>query len=598
MKPFHETSELRWKAMQRDISKDSGGRTRLEEIQFSLDGRDNAPTNSCWEYLTIMLPQLVWTNPSLSVESRVPGMAQYDALGLRYALESLMETQRWNTIWEQVFTDALAWRGVTMVTSEDCAAPRYMDGLNLIDWEGKRRPVEAGEMLVAPRLVYIHPSDFFIDSDVRTTDAARRMGHKWKDSRNRLKRVATEDDSYNLEALRSFSGSSTTTDDDLITVHQMYVPNYIDPDALGSYDGDEKPGDDDLHFGTLYTMVENSGGGTDLRKPRVYRGPAMGPYQVYECVPEPGRRSRKAPLAASWPQIDRDARFGEALIKSCESYKRNVLATEEVADALYNDEMDGIVKVGLGGELLQMAVKEIEIGGPSGQMVSAYGLSRDAVDKTLGMSDTLRGVATRGTTATAESIADKSTGVKTALLRNSLQRAAERQIYVAAWQIMHSPDFIIALPDAARQSGLEMMRDAGLPIGDELLKPQDGEVVIFTGGDSLKTGPRNAFDGLMVRIEAMSMERTSEALQQKRVFESVEMIGKLLEMQQMFPDFDAKGAADDISGKLNMPGLGKHMPGTDAVAQQMAMQQQAGMQPAAGGPVGPQAGAMAAGGAL
>ena len=76
------------------------------------------------------------------------------------------------------------------------------------------------------------------------------------------------------------------------------------------------------------------------------------------------------------------------------------------------------------------------------------------------------------------------------------------------------------------------------------------------------------------------------------------MIGKLLEMQQMFPDFDAKGAADDISGKLNMPGLGKHMPGTDAVAQQMAMQQQAGMQPAAGGPVGPQAGAMAAGGAL
>jgi hypothetical protein len=146
--------------------------------------------------------------------------------------------------------------------------------------------------------------------------------------------------------------------------------------------------------------------------------------------------------------------------------------------------------------------------------------------------------------------------------------------------------------------GLEMMREAGLPIADELLKSQDGEVTIYTGGDALKSGPRHAFDALMVRIEAMSMERVSEQLQQKRVLEGVSMIGQLLEMQKMFPEFDAKSAADDISGKLNMPGLGKHMPdkGTMSAEQQQQMQQ--GAPPSAGGPVGPQAGAMAAGGAM
>ena len=560
MKAFHTTSERRWKALERDTMADSGGRTRLKDIQFSLDGEDNAPTNTVWEFNTLTLPQCVWTNPSLAVSSRVPGMARYESVGLRYALESLMEQQSWNEIWEQVFTDAFAWRGVTMVTTEQTTAPRYMDGLELVDWKGKKRKVKAGDKIRAPRLVYIHPEDYFMDSEVRTAAQARRMGHRWVDSKTRIRKLAEDDKTWNVDAIDAYSGTENVHDDDLITLWQMYVPNYIDPEALNSYEGDEEPGKDDLHHGTMYTMIESSSGGSDIRKPRVYRGPARGPYQVYECIPMPGRRQRVGPLAATWKQIDLDARVGEALNRSSENYKRQVVATEEIAEAILNSEHDGVIAVGLAPDLLQNGLKEIEIGGPSEQLIRGYDITRGSLIRTLSLSDTQLGAAQKGTTATGESIADKNVGLRTGGLANPLQRAAERQIGIAGWHVMHDDTFLITLPEEAKTEGLQMLKDGGLPIGDEALLEDDGGAVVYTGGDALKMDPASAFDAYLIKIEAMSMEKTSEHMQQRRILQEAELTEKALALKAQFPEFDAKGWLNDVGKKLNSPNLGKFIP--------------------------------------
>ena len=597
MKPFYDSAVNRWEAMIRDQNADSAGRSRLKDVQFSLESLDRAPTNTVWEYITLMLPQLVWTNPAISVSSYIPGRARYNTVGQKYALEALMRQQGWARIWAQVFCDALAWRGVTMVTTERNLAPRYMDGLDLVDWEGKKRRVESKTtMLSIPKLVYIHPEDFFIDSEVRTRDQARRMGHRWTDSRARLLRLAEDDKTWNRDAIRGAQKGSAL-DDDLVVLEQMYVPNYFDPVALDAYDGDEKPGEDELHHGTLYTMIKGSSGGIDAQSPRVYRGPASGPYELYECIPQPGKRVNGAPLGVCWPQIDLDGRVGEALNRSGESYKRQVIATAAIAEALINNENDAVVSVNIASEAMQGGIREIEVGGPSEQLIRAYAMTRDSLNRTLGLSDSQRGFAQKDTTATAESIADKSMDVKIAGIRAPLHASAERQIAVANWHIEHDDEFLIALPDEARIRGLEMLQEGGLPLTDEMMREDDGAITIWQGGDALKEAPISPFDAQTVRIEAMTMERTSEAMQQRRALQSAELTGKALEMLAMNPGFDARGWLEDMGQRMNLPGLGKYLPSKPQPGAPGAPGAPVS-DPGPGGFPGNQSGAMAAQGAI
>lgn len=578
MRAFYDSPELRWKAIQDDYAADSAARDRMEDIEYSLQGKDGAPTNSCWEYVNLVLPQLVYQNPSLNIDSRIPGEPVFEAMGLRYALESLMARQRWNCTWEQAFTDALAWRGVTMVSTEKVAAPHFMHGREVIDWNQKPVKVSREYTYQEPRLYYIRPQDFFIDSEATTTATARRMGHRWTDTLGHLKACAEADPSYNMSAIDAFSGRGGDKDSDTVIVRQMYVPNYLDPEALKAYDGDEDPEKDGLHHGTIYTMIEgaDSGGGVDLRKPRVYRGPACGPYQVYSCVPLPGRKHRTAPLMATWKQINRDARVGDACIRAGEAFKRVTLATEEAAKAIRNMEEDGLAEFGAAAEIMEQAVQDIQMGGIPAELANFYGMTRESVDRTLGISDTQRGIATKDTTATAESIADKTTDIKIGMLRTALHRTAADACYVAGWHATHSTDFIEPLSDDARKAGLETMRRAGMPIPPEADTDMNAPATIYVGGSALNADdPNKAFDGMMIEIEPMSMERTSEHMQQRRIMEAGNLISLAVQIRGAAPDFDAARFLDDSGAKLNMPGLGKYLE-SGAQQQQMGQAQQPG----------------------
>ncbi len=594
---FYETAEERWKASEHDYKIQQPGWERLQQIQDLIHGRVEATTNVGWEFINLNLPQLVWQNPSLMVETRIPGEPRIGALGLRYTMESLMARQGWNMVWEQSFADALAWRGATMVTTEDVMAPRYAEGLNLIDWrKGDARKLEAGTKMTQPRLHYISPEDFFVDGDARDRTRARRMGHTWTDSIARLRKKGSEEGSdIILEALKSAESSQKGKNPDSIRVRQMFVPNYLDPEALDSYDGDEKPLTDGLHTGTIYTMICGASGGSDVRKPRLYRGPACGPYQLYDCIPLPGDVHRGSPLGIVYPQIDRDARTGTALSDAAKDYKVVNFATEAVVKAMQTTAHNGLLSVGLTSDQLKDGIQQLIMGGVTRELIDAKSISGEAVDRTLGMSDTQRGIASAGTTATAEELANRTTDIKIGMIRNSLHRQAEGALYVAAWHILHAPEYYDVLPDEARQQGLKLLKDGGMEIPDGMLDA-DGDVrTLYTGGDALSDDPLDAFDAMMVKIAPMSMERTSEGLQQRRAMGMLEMTRAILEMQAQFPGFDGKETAKRFSAMMNMPGLEDMVP---AAPDPMAMQGQEGqpLTPDMTGRAGNQSGGVARGG--
>ena len=593
----------RWDAIQRSEKDQEVEIKGFKDIQSAVIGTDKAPTNTCWEYITLVLPQMVWTNPTLVVESHIPGEAAYDALGLQYALESLMRKQELVTEWEQIFADAIAWRGVSMVTTEVNYAPRYRDGLTVFDWHKGESELGkgAGREVETPRMIRLSPEDFFIDHEAVSHTRARYMGHKWDAFIEDLRALVEDGEDWDISTLESISNSSTPDrEEDPIQIYEFFLPGVLDPLAIDAHEANrndddgkehkdyEDPIKSGLYTGTVYTMAQGGEGGEDVRTPRLYRGPSCGPYGIYEGAPVPGQSKRLAPLMAVKRQIDQHARVGRAVIDSCEAFKSIVVTAFAEIQELIKDAPNGTVaNADIAPAMLKDAIQLLSVGGPPKELLEAWAITKGSLDESLGLSDAKRGIASKGTTATGEAIADKSADMRLALLREGCQKRACAQIWVMAWHIEHSSTFEEPLPEAALVKGLAHFR----------LEPDnDGAVAVYTGGDALDTTrPGKAFEAKSLSFMPMSMERTSEATQQRRAIQTLDAIAKLSEIQMSNPGLPMDKIAERFGQQMNLPGLGDDFKQAQGQVPQ-APQPQGGMLPPGGGGLpGNSAGAIAVG---
>ena len=565
MSTIYETPDKRWDAIRRAEQDQSEDATAFKAIQDAIltKGADKAPTNACWEYMTLVLPQMVWTNPTLIVESSIPGEAAYDAIGLQYALESLMRKQELVTEWEQIFADALAWRGVSMVTTEVNYAPRYRDGMTLFDWHRGESKLGkgAGREVESPRLIRLDPSDFFIDTGCASHSRARFMGHHWDAHLADLEALADDGEDWDIGMLRSIGKSDTPgREDDPIRLYEFFLPGVLDPKAIDAHEADrndkdgkehsdyEDPVKSGLYTGTVYTMASRGDGGKDVRTPRLYRGPICGPYGLYEGTPVPGQAKRLAPLMAVKHQIDQHARTGRAVIAACEQYKSiAVTAFSEILELIKDAPNGEVANADISPDQLKNAIQVLAIGGPPKELLDAWAITKGNLDEALGLSDSKRGIASSNTTATGDAIADKASDMRLAMLTEGCHKRACSQIWVMAWHIEHSRDFEEPLPQVALEKGLEHF---GVEPGN------DGAVAVYTGGDALDTTrPGRAFEAKGLKFVPMSMGRTSEATQQKRALQTVDAIGKFLEMQLANPNADLTKIVERFGQQMNLPGL-------------------------------------------
>ena len=97
--------------------------------------------------------------------------------------------------------------------------------------------------------------------------------------------------------------------------------------------------------------------------------------------------------------------------------------------------------------------------------------------------------------------------------------------------------------------------------------------LLFTGGGALTPDKEDgtndyAHDARSVDIEPMSMERTTEHLQQRRALQFMEVVKIAAEVAQMVPGTDLKGLVNDIGGALNLPDYGRRLGDPDAAQAQ------------------------------
>lgn len=566
MSKLYESPAKRWDAIRRAEMAQEPDIKAFKSIQDAIltQGADKAPTNAAWEYLTLVLPQMAWTNPTLIVESSIPGEAAYNAIGLQYALESLMRKQELVTEWEQIFADALAWRGVSMVTTEVNYAPRYRDGLTIFDWHKGEGSLKsgAGREVESPRMIRLDPCDFFIDSASTSHSRARFMGHHWDAQLADLENLNDKDgDDWDIDLLRSIGTSEIPgREEDPIRLYEFFLPGVLDPKAIDnheragkdddgkSYEDYEDPIESGLYTGTVYTMASSGDGGKDVRRPRLYRGPTCGPYGIYEGAPVPGQAKRLAPLMAVKHQIDQHARTGRAVIAACEQYKSIVVTAFSEISELIKDAPNGeVANADISPEMLKNAIEQLSIGGPPGELLEAWAITKGSLDEALGLSDSKRGIASSNTTATGDAIADKASDMRLALLKEGCHKRACAQVWVMAWHVEHCPDFEEPLPQAALAKSLEHFG---------IQPDNDGAVAVYVGGDALDTDrPGKAFEAKALKFVPMSMERTSEATQQRRAIQTVDAIAKFLEMQVANPGADLTPIVERFGQQMNLPGL-------------------------------------------
>jgi len=564
---MYQSADSRFALLDRARNSDAQrvGQEILRSVRFAIQGGNGALTNRYWEALTIFLPQCIYQNPRINVQSLLGGEDASAAVGLKYAIETMWDRQGWLSLTQQVAADALAWRGVIEATYDPSAAyPRYMEGQTFLTWKGEKMKVDRAATMTMPRLHYIPPDAFFVDPDATLIEEARYMGHCWDEDLGFIHAQADEDpESWEKDAIADLR---TMGDSGKVKLAQLYVPHFVDPRAVAGYDGDEDPEDRKLYSGTIYTMLaDGQRAYRDIRPPRLYRGPAGGLYSVASCVPTPGGGARLSPFGAAWEQVNLDARVSSALVRSAESYKRIVAATEQIGEALRGAVNEGVVDVEVAGELLQQSFAEISIGGPSKELMEAAQMADMACDRTLGMSDTLRQTVSSDETATAENLANAAYNSRTGLYANPIFDAVEQALSTVGWYIEHSEDFTMLLPPNAAEEGLEAMKRSGLEVRQGIADEM-GQVprVVYRGGDALKVADDgtypNAFDGKAVKLVPMSSSRTNEGLQQKRVADSGNLLAQAVNVKAAFPDFDMTRYLNDQGSKMNNDGLGDYFP--------------------------------------
>lgn len=570
-KHYFQSPAQRHKLVKRAIEDDADDRERLKDIRNAIKGGNGALTNRLWEMLTIFLPQCVYQNPRIDVQTVMPGDQRVDAVGLKYTLESLLDQQAWLRIWQQAATDALAWRGIVMTTYDPAASyPRFMEGQTFLTWKGDKALIERGAKMTIPRMHYITPEAFFRDPDAIVLEESRFMGHCWDESVDLLQAYCDEEpDEWIRDAVQQLKSRGETGK---VRIMQMYTPHFIDPEAVNNYKGDEDPKNRRLYTGTIYTMLaDGEHAYRDIRKPRLYRGPAGGLYSVAECVPCPGGGKRIAPFSAAWEQIELDAKVGKAVVEACASYKRGVIASNEIGEAIRDMPHDGILDVEVAASILQDAIKEFSIGGPSPELLQALEISGTAADRTGGMSDTLRQNAGRDTTATAEQFANQAYNARTGLYASPIFDMIDHSLSTAAHYIEHSEDFIMALPDEASSEAMQAMKRQGIEITPEIAQATMGMPVVYTGGNALRESDEGTathpFDGKTIRTVAFSMSRTNEGLQQKRILDSSNLVLQAVQIKSAYPDFDLPKYLNDMGAKLNLPDLGGYFEATGQTQQ-------------------------------
>jgi hypothetical protein len=518
------------------------------------------PENHAYEVVRFYLPQLVYSNPRVRCKSRMFG-ADRASLKFQHTVNQWVADRYYGEFLLMPIADSLFGYGATLMTREPHPFLKLSSG----------QPA----MTVAKSR--LSPHAFFSDPLATDREVSRYRGHFYARDKDEALEYAREhqQEGWNPDVI---SGMPTGTEmerlhrpgqwrERLDREELMFCEVWVPEVELGE--------PDDGYNGALYTLAVGVGDNGEAyaefpRDPQPYFGPRWGPYTLFDIFPVPDRSARLAPLVATEGQARDWNRHARGVSNSAARYKRLILVDSDnpdLVEQVRDESHDEVIPV---AGLEKDAVIPLEVGGITEQNIAYLEICKERVERVSGMSEAQRGQVEGSATATEAAIAAAAGDLGTEFVKLQIQRAVRRDLLGVAWHVNYDDEFRQALgPDAAEELGIQLA---------------EGDIPVLEGGD-----PEVPFEELALELEPMSMERVTNAQNQRRLFEAFNMGLQLAQTKLTIPGFDADGFANAIGEAMNFPGLGEYIAGVPTAGTpeaQEAMQYMSPQAEALGGSLG------------
>jgi hypothetical protein len=484
------------------------------------------PENHAYELLRFYAPQLIYSNPRTRVKTRMRG-AEREALKFKYVVDQWVQDRYFGEFLLMPVADSLFGYGVTLMTRGQHPFLKLSKGRPAMTVEKSR----------------LSPHAFFSDPLATDRESSRYQGHFYAiDKDAALERAREgEEDGWHPDVIE---GMPTGTEMDrlhrpgqwreqLDREELMFAEVWVPEVELGD--------PDDGYNGALYTLAVGVGDNGEAyaefpRDPQPYFGPRWGPYNLYDIFPVPDRSCRLAPLVATEGQVRDWNRHARGVSNSVARYKRLILVDSDnpnLVDQVRDESHDEVIPV---AGLEKDAVIPLEIGGITEQNIAYLNIAKERVERVSGMSEAQRGQ-TGGATATEAAIAAAAGDLGTEFVKLQIQRAVRRDLLGVAWHVNYDDEFRQALsPEAAEELGVPLA---------------EGEIPVLEGGN-----PEIPFEELALELEPMSMERVTNAQNQRRMGEAFQATMSLAQAKMSIPGADWDSLANAWGEAMNFPALG------------------------------------------
>ena len=489
-----------------------------------------SPENHYFEYMSLMVPRLVYDNPRFRVTTRRPGTQRATATAIRHGLN------RWirDTDFRQTLRGAAA----------DCL---FNFGIVLTSQSTNTTlPIELKEATpMWPTCERISQRLFFVDPQAQSFELARYTGHKFYRDKDDLLKYAEENEAegWNPDAIKDLSTTGKSEESDM-----FYDPHHhVDREEIALYEVwvrdhelDDSPGAEQGFNGTIFTIaVAQTDTGGELsemvREPRPYYGPRWGPYTMIGIYDVPDQVYPLAPLVAVQGQVEDLNIHATTTSASADAYKRLVLTdstdpkfTQKIKDGQHN------YVIPISG-LDKSKMAQVEIGGITAQQLQYLNLAKDRLDRNSGMHDAMRGNVVGRGPATEVSGAAESASIRVSYIKQQFQAGVEQVCRTVAWYMYHDDRVVFPLGNDAAE---EMAMKEPWLIGGTF-DPESGAT----------------FDDIELEIEPYSMERTSEARLQEKTMAAFQMLVQVAPGIPQMPWIDWKGWFARLGDSMNMPEL-------------------------------------------
>jgi hypothetical protein len=521
--------------------------------------------NHAFEWVTNMVPNLVFTNPQVEIKSDELEPEHPVLKATEAGLNAWIRAVNLADVLDEVAVDLQFDFGVLLITLESVPSP---DG-SAYQFSDMPSALMPQPPYLRPRCYRLSPRRFFMDPQATSRRHPRYMGHDSIEDKQALIDAKKLDGEarYDEAAIKSLAADDMVDDAlnklgqhpgthrvtrNQIVVREIYVPE----------------------TGMIYTLAASGPtAGSDtkpeakfIRKPRPYVGPVTGPYVLFGLHIIPDQLYPLPPLAPVNDLMEEiNAHSGQASEDAGAAKKLIVTDGDPKLTKAITSEASGTV---VSIPQFSGRAQAVEIGGVSQGTMDYIQFLRDRLDRISGITDAVSGNIT-GATAEEIHTAQANRNVRIRKAQSRFRSCVVDALRVVLFHLWHNPRVVFPVQITDEKTGQAFV----------------GE---FRGGPGPDGDPLS-YEALRVEIEPYSMEAVDQAVLQMRMEKAVVQVMGSAQNMVMQPWIRWRQLVDDQFEVLNIKGGGGRYINWDmlTMAQQMSNPMLFGLvPPMLGAPVG------------